>query len=118
MKNRRGPYTGVEVPEFYPMVEELFTPQEAEVNNVMPRKPVTAAEIAAEMGRDESEIKAILEAMADKGLCRTYRLDDVRFYQAEPFMPGIFEYQFMSGKATDRDRKCNRCPRFPVVAET
>ena len=43
MKNRRGPYTGVEVPEFYPMVEELFTPQEAEVNNVMPRKPVTSA---------------------------------------------------------------------------
>ena len=42
MKNRRGPYTGVEVPEFYPMVEELFTPQEAEVNNVMPRKPVTS----------------------------------------------------------------------------
>jgi hypothetical protein len=43
MKNRRGPYTGVEVPEFYPMVEELFTPQEAQVNNVMPRKPVTSA---------------------------------------------------------------------------
>ena len=46
MKNRRGPYTGIEIPEFYLMVEELFTPQEAEVNNLMPRKPVTAAEIA------------------------------------------------------------------------
>ncbi|MFC1880788.1 ATP-binding protein [Thermodesulfobacteriota bacterium] len=105
MKNRRGPYTGIEIPEFYPMVEELFTPQEAEVNNVMPKKPVTAAEIAADMDRDESDIKAILETMADKGLCKTYRQDDVRFYQGEPFMPGIFEYQFMSGKATDRDRK-------------
>jgi Pyruvate/2-oxoacid:ferredoxin oxidoreductase delta subunit/DNA-binding MarR family transcriptional regulator len=105
MKNRRGPYTGIEIPEFYPMVEELFTPQEAEVNNVMPRKPVTVAELAAEIDRDESDIKTILETMADKGLCRTYRQDDVRFYQGEPFMPGIFEYQFMSGKATDRDRK-------------
>ena len=105
MKNRRGPYTGVEIPEFYAMVEELFTPQEAEVNNVMPRKPVTAAELAGEMNRDESEIKATLETMADKGLCKTYRQDDVRLYQAEPFMPGIFEYQFMSGKTTDRDKK-------------
>jgi DNA-binding MarR family transcriptional regulator len=105
MKNRRGPYTGIEIPEFYPMVEELFTPQEAEVNNVMPRKAVTAAEIAAEMDRDENEIKAILETMADKGLCKTYRHRDVRFYQGEPFMPGIFEYQFMSGGTSDRDRK-------------
>ena len=105
MKNRRGPYTGVEVPEFYPMVEELFTPQEAEVNNMMPRKPVTAAEIAGEMNRDESEIKAILETMADKGLCKTYLQGDVRLYQGEPFMPGIFEYQFMSGRATERERK-------------
>ena len=39
MKSRRGPYTGAEIPEFYAMVEELFTPQEAEVNNAMPRKP-------------------------------------------------------------------------------
>ena len=57
MKNRRGPYTGVEIPEFYAMVEELFTPQEAEVNNAMPRKPFSAAELAGEMNRDESEIK-------------------------------------------------------------
>ena len=87
------------------MVEELFTPQEAEVNNAMPRKPFSAAEIAGEMNRDESKTKAILETMADKGLCRTYRQDNVRLYQAEPFMPGIFEYQFMSGKTSDRDKK-------------
>ena len=105
MKSRRGPYTGLEIPEFYAMVEELFTPQEAEVNNAMPRKPVTAAELAGEMNRDESEIKAVLEKMADKGLCKTYRQDGVRLYQGEPFMPGIFEYQFMSGQFSDRHRK-------------
>ena len=105
MKSRRGPYTGLEIPEFYDMVAELFTPKEAEVNNMMPRKPATAAEIAGEMDRDEGEIKAILETMADKGLCKTYRHNDVRFYQGEPFMPGIFEYQFMSGGTSDRDRK-------------
>jgi len=105
MKSRRGPYTGIELPEFYAMAEEMFTPQEAEVNNVLPRKPATAAEIAAEMDRDESEIKAILETMADKGLCRTFLQGNDRFYQGEPFMPGIFEYQFMSGRDTERHRK-------------
>jgi Pyruvate/2-oxoacid:ferredoxin oxidoreductase delta subunit len=105
MKSRRGPYSGVEIPEFYDMVQELFTPQEAEVNNAMPAKPLTAAGIAAEMNRDEDEIRGILETMADKGLCKTFRKDDVRYYQGEPFMPGIFEYQFMPGKATDRDKK-------------
>jgi Pyruvate/2-oxoacid:ferredoxin oxidoreductase delta subunit len=105
MKSRRGPYTGLEIPEFYAMVEELFTLQEAEVNNVMSRKPATGAEIAGAMNRDEDEIEAILETMADKGLCRTYLKDGVRLYQGEPFMPGIFEYQFISGKVTDRDRR-------------
>jgi hypothetical protein len=59
MKDRRGPYTGVEIPEFYDLVEELFTPQEAEVNNVMTRKPATAGDVAGEMKRDETEIKTI-----------------------------------------------------------
>jgi Pyruvate/2-oxoacid:ferredoxin oxidoreductase delta subunit/predicted transcriptional regulator len=108
MKSRRGPYTGVEIPEFYDLVEELFTPQEAEVNNVMTRKPITAGEIAGEMNRDESEINAILETMADKGLCRTIAKNDVSYYQGEPFMPGIFEYQFISGQTTDRDKKIAR----------
>ena len=32
MKNRRGPYAGMDIPEFYELAEELFTPAEAEVN--------------------------------------------------------------------------------------
>ena len=105
MKKRCGPYTGIEIPEFYAMAEELFTPQEAEVNNRMPGKPVTAGDIAGEMNKEESEVKTILETMADKGLCRTYLKDNVRLYQAEPFMPGIFEYQFVSGQSSDRHKK-------------
>ena len=108
MKNRRGPYTGIEIPEFYELVEELFTPEEAEVNNQMTKEPSTAADIAREMSRDEEEVKAILELMADKGLCKTFRKNDLRLYQGELFMPGIFEYQFMSGNTTKRDKKIAR----------
>ena len=37
MKNRRGAYAGMDIPEFYELVEALFTPDEAEVNNALPQ---------------------------------------------------------------------------------
>jgi Pyruvate/2-oxoacid:ferredoxin oxidoreductase delta subunit len=105
MKKRRGSYAGMDIPEFYEMVEALFTEEEAGVNNAMPAGPATAEEIAKEMGRDQGQIKVILERMADKGLCKTFTDKDIRYYQGEPFMLGIFEYQFMPGRTTERDKK-------------
>ena len=81
MKNRRGPYAGMDIPEFYEMVEALFTTDEAEVNNALPKKPSTADDIAKEMGREKGEITTILESMADKGLCLTFKKDGLRFYR-------------------------------------
>jgi hypothetical protein len=88
MKKRGGGYSGMDVPEFYAMAEGLFTPEEAEVNNAMPRGPFTARDLAREMGREESEIAAILEAMADKGLCLALQMNGVQYYQGARFMPG------------------------------
>jgi Pyruvate/2-oxoacid:ferredoxin oxidoreductase delta subunit len=105
MIRRGGPYSGADVPEFYALVETLFTPEEARVNNALPRRPATAAEIAKGLGRDETETRAVLEGMADKGLCATFLEDKERVYQGVAFMPGIFEYQFMPGRSTDRERK-------------
>ena len=56
MKKRGGGYSGMDIPEFYELVEELFTPEEAEINNAMPKGPFTAKDMAREMGRDEVEI--------------------------------------------------------------
>ena len=53
MKKRGGAYAGMDIPEFFNFVEELFTPQEAEVNNAMPKGFFTAKNLAATMGRDE-----------------------------------------------------------------
>ena len=105
MKKRGGAYAGMDIPEFYEMVEGLFTEEEAEVNNAMPSGPATAEQIAKQMGRDEGEITIILEGMADKGLCKTFTDKDIRYYQGEPFMLGIFEYLFMPGRTTERDKK-------------
>ena len=108
MKKRGGGYAGMDIPEFFEMVEEMFTPQEAEVNNALPRNPLTAKDLAGQMGKDEAEIEAILEAMADKGLCMALTVDQTPFYQGARFMPGILEFQFMPGKTTERDRKLAR----------
>lgn len=105
MKKRRGLYAGADIPEFYDMVQALFTPEEAEINNAMPRGPFTASDMAKIMERDENGLKQFLEAMADKGLCGALNVEGVQYYRALPFMIGIFEYQFMPGKTTDRDKK-------------
>jgi len=108
MKKRGGNYAGMDIPEFFDMVEVLFTPQEAEVNNAMPRGPFTAESLAEGLGRDVGEMEAILEGMADKGLCMALKVEDVQYYQSARFMPGILEYQFLSGRTTRRDKQVAR----------
>ena len=73
MRNRGGPYSGLDIPEFYALVEALFTPEEAEINNVLARKPAAAEDIAGRINRDKNEVTGILERMADKGLCATFK---------------------------------------------
>ncbi len=108
MRKRGGEYAGADVPEFFEMAEALFTAREAEVNNAMPRDLFTAVDMAQQLGGDEKEIEKTLEGMADKGLTVAVEVEGTRFYQAVPFMPGIFEFQFMPGKTTEKDRKLAR----------
>ncbi len=105
MKKRGGRWSGMDIPEFYDMVEELFTPEEAEVNNAFPRGPLTAKDLALKMERDESEIEEILEAMANKGLCTAVEFDGTIFYQGARFAIGILEFQFMPGDNSERAKK-------------
>ena len=56
MRNRGGPYSGLDIPEFYALVEDLFTPEEAAMNNVLARKPAAAEDIAGRMNRDKNEV--------------------------------------------------------------
>jgi Pyruvate/2-oxoacid:ferredoxin oxidoreductase delta subunit len=95
----------MDIPEFFELVEVLFTPQEAEINNALRPKPAAAGDIAEEMGRNADEISCLLDTMADKGLCKTFVKNGVRLYQGVPFIPGIFEYQFMDGQATERHKQ-------------
>lgn len=104
MAKRRGQYPAMDIPEFYALARELFTPEEAAMSNAMPRGFFTAAQVAAETEWSEDQAAALLEQMADKGLCTSALVDGTRFYGGPAFVPGIFEFQFMRGTSTDRDR--------------
>ncbi len=103
---RRG--GAVDIPEFYEMARTLFSPEEAEIQNAMPAGRFTPDVITGNTGKNEAEVTAILEAMADKGLCLSFVRDGTRYYAGSPLMPGIFEYQFMRGTKTDRDYEIAR----------
>ena len=105
MKKRGGSYAGMDIPEFFAMVEEMFTPEKAEVNNIMPDGPVTADDMAAIAKKSREEVEPILESMADKGLCVAIKTDGIQIYQGARMMPGIMEYQFIKGAKTERDKK-------------
>lgn len=102
---RKGRYPGKDIPEFYALVEELFTPQEAAVYNAIPKGYNPAEAIAKEMGKEVNEVTPLLEGMAFKGLCTAGSMGGVTFYGAPPFGPGIFEFQFMRGTKTERDKR-------------
>ena len=105
---RGGMYPGMDIPEFYELAEELFTPEEAVVYMAIPRGFSPANIIAKNMGKSEEEVATVLESMADKGLCTAGRMGEATFYGAPPFVPGIFEFQFMRGTSTERDKKLAR----------
>ncbi|MCP4756042.1 MAG: hypothetical protein GY866_34710 [Proteobacteria bacterium] len=101
----QGAFGGLDIPEFYRVVKALFTPEEAEINNAMPRKAFTAAELAENMGRNEAELAVALTDMAGKGLCQSFTKGDIRLFRAAPFVPGIFEFVFYKGTTTERDKE-------------
>ena len=105
MKKRGGGYSGMDIPEFYEMVEELFTPEEAGVNNAMPKGLFTAKDMAKLMGQDEAKIEGILEEMANKGLCIALKQDNKQYYRAAPFLFGILEFIFLRGGTTEKDKR-------------
>ena len=59
--NRGGIYTGMDIPEFYEMARELFTPEEARVAAATPRGFFTAEQLSAPLGKSAEEVEAMLQ---------------------------------------------------------
>ena len=108
MARRGGRYPGKDIPEFYALAEELFTPAEAAIAAGMTSKTITAETIAQKLGKQTKDVEDVLEGMCDKSLCMSVDKEGTRFYIAVPFVPGIFEFQFARGKFTEKDRRIAR----------
>jgi len=109
LKSRGGAMPAVKCRELFALVEELFTPEEAELASKMPPSPIPAETFAREIvGGDPKEVESLLETMANKGLVFTHQRGEVRFYSLMMLVPGIFEMQFMNGEVSDRARKLAR----------
>ncbi|MFH1090686.1 MAG: 4Fe-4S binding protein [Pseudomonadota bacterium] len=105
MDQRGGWYPGTDIPEFYDLMEELFTPEEAALAVAMPGGLADASTLAGQVGLAPEKVAGLLEGMADKGLVTALKTDGAYRYALLPLVPGIFELQLMRGTRTDRDRR-------------
>jgi Na+-translocating ferredoxin:NAD+ oxidoreductase subunit B len=109
LRLRGGTLPVLKCGEFLTLLEELFTPEEAEVATKMPVGPVTAEQLTqAASGKDAAQVGRILEALANKGIVFSAEKDGARVYTLMPVIPGIFEMQFMKGEVNEHTRKLAR----------
>ena len=94
---------------FYALVEFLFTPEEAAIICSMPIEYSYLGEIASNLGTSDLEkLAAMLETMGDKGLIHIKETAGKKQYEALPFVPGILEFQLMSGIVDERRKQVAR----------
>lgn len=105
LKMRGGAAPVIHCREFYALMEELFTPEEAALASKMPIGLATAADLAAHTGGDPKVAEELLESMANKGLLFSYERDQVWFYELLQLLPGIFEAQFTKGEVDERTKR-------------
>jgi ferredoxin len=105
LNSRGGAMPAIKCKELFAMVEELFTPEEAELAAKLPPSPIPAETFAREIAGDPKEVESLLENMANKGLVFTQERSGVRFYNLMALVVGILEMQFMGGEVSDRARK-------------
>ncbi|MCL0074144.1 4Fe-4S binding protein, partial [Dehalococcoidia bacterium] len=106
---RGGAMPALKCPEFFELVQELFTTEEADLAAKMPLNPTTAETLAREIDTgDPKEVERILESMANKGLVIARERGEARYYSLMALLPGIFEMQFMKGEVSGRTKKLAR----------
>ncbi|MFA5399465.1 MAG: 4Fe-4S dicluster domain-containing protein [Dehalococcoidia bacterium] len=99
---RGGSMPAIKSPEFFALIDYLFSQEEADLAVAMPIMPASAEEIGIKAGVDAGKVRSLLETMADKGLVYTFDKNSLRFYSLLPLLPGIFEMQFLSGDVSER----------------
>jgi electron transport complex protein RnfB len=75
------------------LLQNLFTPEEAELATNLTLTREDTGAIAARINLPVSEVEQRLKVMADKGLIISLETDGKIIYQAAPWVIGIYEFQ-------------------------
>ncbi|HEX7363777.1 MAG TPA: 4Fe-4S dicluster domain-containing protein [Dehalococcoidia bacterium] len=99
-------YPSVPCDEFYTLMAELFSPEQAEIATYMPLEPVSAQELSEKIKEaDAAKLTKQLDEMAERGLVRVKEISGKKLYELMPFVPGIVELQFMHGRTDERTKR-------------
>jgi len=96
------------IPEFVNMLKLLYTPEEAWLAALMPPFFVSARTLARLQRRDPETVEKRLRGMVDKRLLMEYTHKGVQKFTLPPFVPGVAEFQLMSGEITPELRAFTR----------
>lgn len=77
------------------ILEVLFTKEEAELVSLLPIKPFNLKAAAHVWKKSESEARAILDRLADRGMMLDTEIDGEPAYVLPPPMAGFFEFSMM-----------------------
>ncbi|MEK6249273.1 MAG: hypothetical protein N2C12_13910, partial [Planctomycetales bacterium] len=77
---------------FHAMLRQLYSPDEAELIVAMPFGLSTLGRIARITGRNQDELRPILDRLCDKGLVVDLDLGGKYRYMPAPFVVGFFEF--------------------------
>jgi len=105
---RGGPAPAIKCKEFYALLDELFSQEEAEVATKLPVEPIPLDKASEILNRNQKNTIEILECMANKGLLFSHEKDGTTLYSLMPLIPGIFEMQFTKGEVNERTKKLAR----------
>ncbi|MFC1895559.1 DUF362 domain-containing protein [Thermodesulfobacteriota bacterium] len=105
---RGGAVASYKCDELYALLKAMFTPEEAALCAKMPPMTSSAEDIAAAGGTSMEQAMGLLESMANKGLVVYRDKNGRRLYAPLPVVPGFFEFQFMKGTTTERDKELAR----------
>jgi ferredoxin len=88
------------IPEFTAMLKVLYTREEAWLAALMPPAFVSARTLARLQRKNPETVEKRLLEMVDKRLLMEYTDKGVQKFTLPPFVPGVAEFQLMSGEIT------------------
>ena len=88
------------VPEFIDMLKVLYTKEEAWIAALLPPAFASAKTIAKLRRKDPAVVEKTLLEMVKKRLLMEYTDRGVQKFSLPPFVPGVAEFQLMSGEVT------------------